>query len=318
MNSLSLKIINSGFVSQYQQLSSQNPSFKYEVLGNVFEAGGALVPEGLRPSVGGDHVHHLSDEILSHGNPQNARFVEGRVLYAGHLMLHYGHFITEGLGRLYPLVKGIEFDYVAFLPFIFGASSFINSPSDYHQFIFSSLGIALDQIILVREPTCFNELWVPSHAWPINSAAHPVMSCIYDRIRTFSSKSLGLSKEIFSDKLYIARSNNLRSDHNDIIEEVFRECGFCIVSLENYPFHEQIKLLVQASCIAGFSGSGLHNIVFCAPNTSLIEITDSRTRGKPLPMQVAANAIDSRTSLVIDHEMDIELIKQSVLNFLGI
>lgn len=135
-------------------------------------------------------MYHLSNEVLRQGDLQNAQFVKGRVLYAGHLMLHYGHFITEGLGRLYPLIKAIEFERIAFLPFVFGASSFLKSPSDYHQFIFSSLGVSLDQIILIRELTSFNELWVPSPAWPINLGAHPVMSCIYHQIREFASTSL--------------------------------------------------------------------------------------------------------------------------------
>ena len=317
MNSLSLKILNNGFVSKYQQLSSQDSQFKYDLLGNVFESDGTLVCEGLRPSVGGDHVQHLSNEILSQGDLQNTHFLEGRALYAGHLMLHYGHFITEGLSRLYPVVKSIDFDYIAFLPFIFGGNLFVNSPPDYHEFIFASLGISLDQIILLRDLTCFNELWVPSPAWPINSNAHPVMSDIYRKVRDYSLNSLTCDELKFSHNLYIARSANLRSDRNYVIEGAFRDLGFNVVALEKFSFHEQMMLLNQAKCVAGFSGSGLHNIVFCNPKTSLVEITDSRTRGKPLPMQIAANSIDRRRSLVLDHSMNVSLIKKSVTQFLG-
>ena len=317
MNSLSLKILNRGFVSRYQQFPSQKAHFKYEIFGNVFEADGTLVSEGLRSSTGGDHVYHSLDEALTQGDRENAQFVDGRVLYAGHLMLHYGHFITEGLGRLYPLIKSIEFDHIAFLPFVFGGGSFIETPPDYHQLILSSLGISLDEVILVRKVTCFNELWVPSPAWPINSAAHPVMSCLYHHIREFASTSLIPSEWEPCPRLYISRSNNLRSENNNLIEEVFKECGFNVVSFENYPFQHQLKMLAQARFLAGFSGSGLHNIVFCSLNTSLIEITDTRSRGKSLPMQLAANAIDGRRCLVVDHDLDPKLIKNSILHFLG-
>ena len=317
MNSLSLKILNNGFVSKYQQLSSQDSQFKYDLLGNVFESDGTLVCEGLRPSVGGDHVQHLSNEILSQGDLQNTHFLEGRALYAGHLMLHYGHFITEGLSRLYPVVKSIDFDYIAFLPFIFGGNLLVNSPPDYHEFIFASLGISLDQIILLRDLTCFNELWVPSPAWPINSDAHPVMSDIYRKVRDYSLNSFTCDELKSSHNLYIARSANLRSDRNYVIEEAFRDLGFKVVALEKFSFREQMTLLNQAKCVAGFSGSGLHNIVFCNPKTSVVEITDSRTRGKPLPMQIAANCIDRRRSLVLDHSMNVSLIKKSVTQFLG-
>ena len=317
MNSLSLKILNNGFVSKYQQLSSQDSQFKYDLLGNVFESDGTLVCEGLRPSVGGDHVQHLSNEILSQVDLQNTHFLEGRALYAGHFMFHYGHFITEGLSRLYPVVKSIDFDYIAFLPFIFGGNLFVNSPPDYHEFIFASLGISLDQIILLRDLTCFNELWVPSPAWPINSNAHPVMSDVYRKVRDYSLNSLTCDELKFSHNLYIARSANLRSDRNYVIEGAFRDLGFNVVALEKFSFREQMMLLNQAKCVAGFSGSGLHNIVFCNPKTSLVEITDSRTRGKALPMQIAANRIDRRRSLVLDHSMNVSLIKKSVTQFLG-
>ena len=318
MDSLSLKILNSGYVTPYKQLPFNQGKFKYKVIGNVFEANGTLVSEGLRPSLRGDHVYHSADECLSHDDRESAQIVDGRVLYAGHLMLHYGHFITEGLGRLYPLIMSIEFERIAFLPFVFGGSSFPNALSDYHLFIFSSLGISLEKIFIIREVTCFDQLWVPSHAWPINSTAHPTMACIYGQIRSFCAASYPAFEEILPKKLYISRLKNLRSKHNNTIEKVFQECGFSIVSLEEYSFREQIKLLGQAHCLAGFSGSGLHNIVFCHPTTSVIEITDSRGRlGEPLPMQVAANTIDFRTSLVIDHEMDVNLIKQAVLRFLN-
>ena len=262
-------------------------------------------------------MQHLSNEILSQGDLQNTHFLEGRALYAGHLMLHYGHFITEGLSRLYPVVKSIDFDYIAFLPFIFGGNLFVNSPPDYHAFIFASLGISLDQIILLRDLTCFNELWVPSPAWPINSDAHPVMSDIYRKVRDYSLNSLACDELRSGHNLYIARSANLRSDRNSVIEGAFRDLGFTVVALEKHSFSEQMMLLNQAKCVAGFSGSGLHNIVFCNPKTSLIEITDSRTRGKALPMQITANRIDRRRSLVLDHSMNLRLIKKSVIQFLG-
>ena len=319
MNSLTLQILNCAYVTPYRQMVFNQGKFKYKVFGNVFEASGDLIPEGLRHSAHGDHVYHSSDECLSQEDRESAQVICGKVLFAGHLMLHYGHFITEGLGRLYPLIKSIKFDRIAFFPFIFGVfSSFPDVLSDYHHFIFASLGISLDQIILIRQSTCFDELWVPSPAWPINLTAHPVMSSIYHQIRSFSFASYEFPQKIVSEKLYVARSKNLRSNHNELIEDVFRACGFSVVKLEKYSFQEQISLLRQTKYLAGFSGSGLHNIIFCPPTTSLIEITDSRGRqGKPLPMQVAANAIDSRTSLVIDHETDLELMKQSIIHFLN-
>ena len=149
--SLCLKIINGGFVSQYQQFPSKKKHFKFEINGNVFQANGVLVPEGVRQSFSGDHVCHSPEEILGKDCIDGCPLIEGRTLYAGHFMNHYGHFITDGLGRLYPLVKSLNFDRVAFLPFIFENHLRIELMKDFHRLIFMALGVMPKDVFFVNE-----------------------------------------------------------------------------------------------------------------------------------------------------------------------
>ena len=118
-----------------------------------------------------------------------------------------------------------------------------------------------------------------------------------------------------SIKIFISRTKNIRSENNREVENLFRENGFFIFAPESKSFLEQLSVYAKAKFLAGFSGSGLHNILFCKPDASLIEITDLRSGGRVLPMQAAANAIDSRKSITINHNTNLEIMKQKLIDF---
>ena len=107
-----------------------------------FEASCDLTREGLHPSVHEDHVYHSSDECLSQEDRKTAQIIGGKVLFSGHLQLQCGQLIAKGLGCLYPLIKSIKLDRIAFFPFIFFFSYFVG-------------------YIMISESTRFDELWLP-------------------------------------------------------------------------------------------------------------------------------------------------------------
>lgn len=75
------------------------------------------------------------------------------------------------------------------------------------------------------------------------------------------------------NKIYISRKDARRRyvDQDDI-EEYFRSIGYNIVELSGMSFLDQVKLFNSATHVAGFSGSGLTNIMFCHSGTKILEI----------------------------------------------
>jgi capsular polysaccharide biosynthesis protein len=75
-------------------------------------------------------------------------------------------------------------------------------------------------------------------------------------------------------RIYISRGN---TDHRrlnnerDIIVKL-RNYGFLEVKTEDMAFQEQIKLFRDAEVVVAPHGSGLANIVFCSPGTTVIEL----------------------------------------------
>lgn len=314
-NSLSIKILSMGAISRYRQSLFSSPPYKYKISGNVFNSSGELVLEGVRQSFSGDHVYHNSSETCPKSNIDNMPLVKGRALYAGHFFDHYGHFITEGLGRLYLLKDTANFRKIIFHPFIFGNPPSSKSLKDYQRFIFSCLGIPLRKLEFLNVASRFEELWVPEQAWPINQEAHPVMRRIYSKIRrnipTTPSRSIDLNSR---EKIFIARRSNVRSTRNASIEKLFQDHGFRIIEAQYLNFADQAKYYKNAKILAGFCGSGLHNVIFCRPDAILIEIGDNRSKSRGLRMQAAANLIHRNVSFFVNGDESMSEIKRLLKN----
>ena len=83
-------------------------------------------------------------------------------------------------------------------------------------------------------------------------------------------------------KIYIDRRNsniNYAEARSVINEEEIRnyllEKGFTPVKLHEIEFSKQIDLFHNAECVAGLHGAGFANVIFCKPNTKIIEFRNA-------------------------------------------
>ncbi|HQT84429.1 MAG: hypothetical protein B7Z58_07710 [Acidiphilium sp. 37-64-53] len=75
-------------------------------------------------------------------------------------------------------------------------------------------------------------------------------------------------------KLYISRSDasGRRIANEEELLGRLMPLGYEAIALSNYTFDEQVKLFSNSSHVVGIHGAGLTNVVFCQPNSSIIEI----------------------------------------------
>lgn len=78
-------------------------------------------------------------------------------------------------------------------------------------------------------------------------------------------------------RLYITRRNapSRKIINEDLVINLLIELKFEIIELEFLSVLEQIKLFSQAEIIIAPHGAGLTNLVFCTPNTKVLEIFSS-------------------------------------------
>ncbi|MBM18063.1 MAG: hypothetical protein CL947_03290 [Epsilonproteobacteria bacterium] len=81
------------------------------------------------------------------------------------------------------------------------------------------------------------------------------------------------SNHNFCTKVFLSRNDAARKINNeDDVFAYFEQKGFKKYTLTNLSFLEQIQLFHQATHIIGTHGSNMTNIIFCNPDTQIIEL----------------------------------------------
>ena len=123
---------------------------------------------------------------------------------------------------------------------------------------------------LIADPVCHiqaDELIVPIGSF--NSGRVPRWVCQFLRSQFLAKSSIQPIR-----RLLISRSSaSYRQLLNEAeLFEALAPIGFERVWLEELPFAEQVALFQSAEAIVAPHGAGLSNIVFCAPDTKLVEL----------------------------------------------
>ena len=238
---------------------------------------------------------YFGDEIET-DNPEQAerppqiRRLPGRGLYLGHLMGHYGHFITETLSTFW-IFEEIDvgtIDYVLFHPFVFGAEI-----PGFARYCLERFGVDPARVVLAgAEPIGFEEMIVPERLLRLNHSADPSLRRVYAALAAAGGRDTPPDRRIYLSRRRLAAHNFERVVANEMrVEALFAQAGFEIVYPETLPFPEQTALYRQAAILAGLSGSNLHNALFTQEGTLVIELGDPRYGGAPAPTQALCNAV---------------------------
>tara|TARA_Y100000992_G_C21223831_1_gene471873 strand:- start:65 stop:1159 length:1095 start_codon:yes stop_codon:yes gene_type:complete len=220
--------------------------------------------------------------VLKKGTPRLKKIIKGKVfslLTGGGGNTNYYHWLFDVLPRLEILKEKINLknvDYFLFpridLRFQKETLDLLNIPSSKRLSSQSLRHFYADQIIAVDHP-CFilnDPSKDPENTpdWIINFYKNDIKSKI-DLKQKF--------KKIFIDR-EDSRSNikDLRKIINDKeVKEFLVSRGFEPVKLSSYSFIDQISIFHSAEIIVGLHGAGFSNLLFCKPDTRVIEIKPS-------------------------------------------
>ena len=148
-----------------------------------------------------------------------------------------------------------------------------------------------------------DEIIVTEHPYCINNDADKEIENIPIWIEWLKSVCLEKRKSnnSYPTKIYIDRKDsvsntrNLRSILNeDQIIEFLKKNKFEILTLSNYSFKEQVRVINNAKVIVGLHGAGFANFCFCEPNTKVIELK-STTAGKMYENLAINNKLDYKS-----------------------
>jgi hypothetical protein len=230
----------------------------------VFDNSGAVVPSTADDRHQGSHT--FVPAVPSDYPTPTMRY--GEAIYAGAYYERFGHFLLEGLQRLWWAKDRPD------LPIVWAAPDHWTTVRPLRQWqrdLLSIIGIR-NEIIILTAPAHFDLLHVPDAGYKYADWCHP-------RQAEFLACYEG-PPQIPGRKLWLSRSGNhaVGVINSEIIERRLRPEGWRIIHPERLPMREQLDELAQAEIIAGEEGSAFHTLLLLR-DVSQKELKVFRRRG---------------------------------------
>lgn len=216
----------------------------------VLTAKGRFVQLGALPRA--EHYYTSPPEMPEEISPAPVE----EAIYGGFLIPHFGHFMLEGLARLW-YAKNSD------LPIIWACPT--PASGAWRETVYTALGIAPDRFIFPKSPVSVKKLHIPEAGFKIRNAFHPshaaFLGVFPPRKTPFDGKKIYLSRARFQSKIF-----NLQNE--DKLVSHLQTLGWDILHPETLPIEDQIALFSSAKVIAGVEGSAFHTAIFSANVTA--------------------------------------------------
>ena len=176
-------------------------------------------------------------------------YVDEEVVFLGALPKHYGHFILEGLARLWFYLKESNRKYRAVYISGQGEDRFLE--------LFEFFGLNLVDLRKIERPTQFRTVIVPEQSIRLHDYFHRNYKLTIDRIKTSVDP-------IRNDKVYFSKQErkNDRAIGEVSFEAVLAKNGYVIYFPERMSLRETVSVLKGARTFVASSGTNSHNAIF--------------------------------------------------------
>lgn len=230
---------------------------------------------------------------------ENPEYRDEKVVYCGYLVNHWGHFLIEGVTRLwYFLENDPTVDkYVFFL----NEHESREISGNFREFL--ELLKIWDKLEIINRPTTYREVIIPELGIHTLNSYIPALLNVYDTVAT----------NIMADpdwetpqKIYFSRSQFQKAQEFefglDTLDNFFAKNGYTILFPEKLSLSRMIHYIRHADVIATLSGSASHNTFFATQgqNVEIVErqvISDDDQSGINRMKELNVTYIDANIPL---------------------
>ena len=266
---LSFKIVSNGVVLPYRK----GGDFAYGMGGVLDEKGDFVIESAFslpmntsrRIDWGGAYPYSEGDCTCS----------SETVIFAGFLNNNeWGHFLVDWSVRLWYALEKDDTSRILFCT---------RGRDELHPNILRAIslaGIDTDRILLLKKgdrPARYARIILPepSLTWEGYTDEYRLL---FDRIR--QSDAVRSSETEQHDRIYLTRTKlkHRKEFGEEILEKIFSENGFFIVSPENLSVEQQVFLMSHCREVACLEGTAAHNVLFSDPGIRQIILEKSGIR----------------------------------------
>ena len=232
---------------------------------SIFDANDSLIPEASFIRVGYKAPAKLTLE------PEKVLAGLSANLYGNTAMAggNYAHWMIDGLPRLFLILQHYSLEEIDY---------FIVPPltQEFHRASLDAFGIGAEKIVEMHALECIGFERLICTTPPRGFRSNTCPGWLIDNYRkTLLPQSASLSNT--KRKIYISRrdSSSRQLINEEEVIAALELRGFESVELSNYNFHDKMVLFSESECIIGLAGAGMSNLMFCAPNTRVLELQPS-------------------------------------------
>ena len=227
----------------------RNPEF-----GLLFGKGGVVDCDGNYVALSA-----IQDRVQFDYPFENPEYKDEKVVYCGYLVNHWGHFLIEGVTRLwYFLEKDPTIDkYVFFVD----ENEEREIKGNYREFL--QLLKIWDKLEIINKPTTYREVIVPELGLKCRTSYSPKLVAVFDEIA--NNVQVDPSWET-PEKIYYSRSQfkkGMQFEFGfDALDNFYEKNGYMVLYHEKVPLSRMIHYIRNSKVVASLSGSLPHNMLF--------------------------------------------------------
>lgn len=220
----------------------------------LFGRGGVVDEKGAYVA-----LSSIEDRVQFAYPVEHPEYRDETVVYCGYLVDHWGHFLIEGVTRLwYFLEQDPAVDkYIFFLDE--GEQREIKA--NYREFL-ELLGI-WEHLEIINRPVTYKQVIVPELGLFCRQRYTPKLLKVYDTVAShvIPDPSWERPKKIYYSRSQLKKGMPFESG-NEALDNFFRKNGYTVLFPEQVPLSRMIDYIRHADVVASQSGSLPHNMLF--------------------------------------------------------
>mgnify|MGYP001026428758 FL=1 len=188
--------------------------------------------------------------------------LHGDYYFIGSIHHHFGHFLVEGLSRLWA-IKYIPEEIKKTLKYII----YEDSIKPYALNLLNKFGINQDNIVFAPKHAILEKIFVPDISYKTHHWGSQHQAEVYEKLR-----NQVVSDNDIKSYVYLSRSNvpDRPLSNEKELESRLKNLGFEIVSPELLDIDAQLAVIKNAQIIVGPVGSQLYLSAFSASSTNVV------------------------------------------------
>lgn len=197
--------------------------------------------------------------------------MDQRVVYCGYFPMHWGHFLTEVVCRLwYALDHDDEVEKYIFTV----RPGFETKMHGNMRSFFDALGI-LEKVELTSKPAAYREIIVPELCYKTCEYDSNPYLRMFDKVKENLLAAAASEKTEKYEKIFLSRSRFLKKSGKteagtELLDDFFSRNGYQIIYPEEYSLAGLTRLLHEAKECATTEGTISHNILFAPESLSVV------------------------------------------------